>query len=385
MTTAVYPGSFDPMTWGHVRLVEQAARAFSNVVVAVGVNTTKQSLFTQAERVELARQAIAHIPNASVLPFEGLLTRFLAEQQYHVVIRGLRGGRDMDDNFLQELFAWSQLEGVGVTPFYMPPKPGEAFLSSSLLKTALREQADAVEMAPLSSIHAVQSRLLGQWLVGVTGPSGVGKTHVCRAFRQWGEERGLAVHHIDADALVHAIYSDRPEPIYAEVRHNIGRLFGPEMLEPNGHVNRKKLAETVFADACARTTLEGLVYGPLMVLLRQALRGLDGLVLVDAPTLAEAGWLNVVNNHVLLLSADEETRTRRLQERYDLSEWSIRQRQLAQGEPTTKEGLIRQAIDADRYGSLTLLENGGNGATPAAMHTAFEAVLQQVQVFLPAT
>lgn len=381
MTTAVYPGSFDPMTWGHVRLVEQAAHAFAQVVVAVGINTAKNCLFTQAERVELARKAVAHLPNVTVQPFAGLLTRFLAEQQYHVVIRGLRGGQDMDDNFLQELFAWSQMEGVGVTPFYMPPKPGEAFLSSSLLKTALREQADASAMAPLSSIHAVQTRLLGQYLLGVTGPSGAGKTHICRQFQKLGAARGLDVHHVDIDTLVHAIYTYKDEPIYAHVRQAIVAHFGPDMQDAQGHINRKALAELVFSDVAARTTLEGLVYGPLMVLLRQTLRGLTGLVLVDAPTLAEAGWLNVVNNHVLLVAADADTTTRRLQERYDIGELSIRQRQAAQGTPTTKEGLIRHTIEVDGYGALTVLDNSGAGASDTAITQAFEAVVRQVDVF----
>jgi pantetheine-phosphate adenylyltransferase len=370
------------MTWGHVRLVEQIAQVFPQVVVAIGVNPGKSCLFTLDERVELAQRAVGHLPNVKVQYFGGLLTRFLAEQRYNVVIRGLRGGKDMDDNFLQELFAWSQHEGVGVLPLYMPPKPGEAFISSSLLKAALVEQADATGLAPLPSIHAVQAKMLGQLLVGVTGPSGAGKTHVCQKLCEIGEARGIPTHHIDIDKLVHQIYEVKQEPIYAQVRADIIAHFGPEVAGPNGNILRKPLAEKAFASAEARAFLESVIYGPLLVLLRQTLRSLKGLVLVDAPTLAEAGWLKEVNNNLLLVAADTETTATRLKDRYEsMSELCIRRRQSAQLDHKSKEDLIQEAIQQDRYGSLVKLENGGDGAGDAEIEKAFDALMANVDIF----
>ncbi|NBV54620.1 MAG: pantetheine-phosphate adenylyltransferase, partial [Proteobacteria bacterium] len=308
MTTAAYPGSFDPLTWGHIRLIEQAASVFPQLTVAVGVNRNKKYLFTISERLHLARQTLAHLPNVKVVAFEGLLTRFLAEQDIRVVIRGLRSGKDMDENFLQDFFAWRQHEGLNVTPFYIPSKPAEAFLSSSLLKQALQEQADTAEMAPLASSHAVQARMLGQFILGVTGLSGSGKTHVCQQLMKLAQAENIQAHHIDADKLVHAIYEACPEPLYTrtriEIAHQMQSHYGANVLQPNStHINRKKLAEVVFANPAAKTFLEDTLYGPLTVLLRQTLRGKKGLILVDAPTLAEAGWLPIVNNNVLLVSA----------------------------------------------------------------------------------
>lgn len=380
-SVAVYPGSFDPMTWGHVRVVEQVARVFGRVVVAVGVNPDKKCLFSMEERVILARRALRHVANVEVCGFEGLLARFLAENDYRVVIRGLRSGRDLEDNFLQELFAWSQREGVDVAPFYVPPRPGEAFISSSLLKMAMDGHGDVVSMAPLASIHAVQVKRLGQHLCGVTGPIGAGKTHVCKEFVRIGKERGLEVHHVDLDALVHEIYSTRHEPLYRKVRDEVAVQFGPEVMLADGAVDRVKLAKLVFGSPEAMARLWGLLQGALLVLLRQRLRELKGLVLVDGPTLVEVGWLSVVNNHMLVVAADEKTTGERLLARYGKGGGHVPQRRAAQFDGESKEAAVLAAIARDSYGGLVKLDNGGVGASEAALVEAFEAVLRQGEVF----
>lgn len=391
MTTAAYPGSFDPLTWGHIRLIEQVSTVFPQLTVAVGVNRNKKYLFNITERLHLARQTLAHLPNVQVVAFEGLLTRFLAEQDIKVVIRGLRSGQDMDENFLQDFFAWRQHEGLNVTPLYVPSKPAEAFLSSSLLKQALQEQADTAEMAPLASSHAVQARMLGQYILGVTGLSGSGKTHVCTQLIKLAHAQGIQAHHIDADQLVHQIYANCPEPLYTrtriEIAHHIQTHYGTNVLEPTGtHINRKKLAEVVFANPAAKTFLEDTLYGPLTVLLRQTLRGKKGLILVDAPTLAEAGWLPVVNNNVLLVHAAEKTTKARLQQRYGISSLHIARRQAIQNPHTTKQHLIEAAITQARYGTLLQLENSGHqnlskSKTDPTFQPLLESILQTLNPF----
>ena len=88
--TVVYPGTFDPITNGHIELVERAARLFERVVVAVATSEKKTPLFSTDTRVELAKACLQHVPAAEVLPFDGLLIDFVTAQDSHCVLRGLR-------------------------------------------------------------------------------------------------------------------------------------------------------------------------------------------------------------------------------------------------------------------------------------------------------
>ena len=97
--TVVYPGTFDPITNGHIDLVERAAKLFERVVVAVATNEKKAPLFSTDVRVELAEACLQHVPAAEVLPFNGLLIDFVTAQDSHCVLRGLRAVADFEYEF----------------------------------------------------------------------------------------------------------------------------------------------------------------------------------------------------------------------------------------------------------------------------------------------
>src|SRR5689334_10161666 len=96
---AIYPGTFDPITLGHEDLIRRAARLFDQVVLAVADSRTKRPLFTLAERIDMAKQALADIKNVSVVGFSGLLMQFVQEQKARVVLRGVRAVSDFDYEF----------------------------------------------------------------------------------------------------------------------------------------------------------------------------------------------------------------------------------------------------------------------------------------------
>ena len=97
--TVVYPGTFDPITNGHIDLVERAAKLFERVVVAVATSEKKAPLFSTDTRVELAKACLEHVPAAEVLPFNGLLIDFVTAQDSHCVLRGLRAVADFEYEF----------------------------------------------------------------------------------------------------------------------------------------------------------------------------------------------------------------------------------------------------------------------------------------------
>ena len=100
---AIYAGTFDPMTLGHVDVVERAARIFPELIIGVAAVTGKETLFSQAERVELVKASVEDLPNVTVLPFEGLLVEYARSQGASVIIRGLRAVSDFEYEFQMAL------------------------------------------------------------------------------------------------------------------------------------------------------------------------------------------------------------------------------------------------------------------------------------------
>ena len=99
MIRAVYPGSFDPITNGHIYIAERGAALFDELVVAVLVNPEKRSTFSEEERQIMAREALVHLPNVKVKFFEGLLVDFMRQEQSRIIIRGLRALSDFEYEF----------------------------------------------------------------------------------------------------------------------------------------------------------------------------------------------------------------------------------------------------------------------------------------------
>ena len=131
-TLAVYPGSFDPLTNGHVDIIERGARLFDRIVVAMLVNAEKSPLFSMAERVEIAGTVFKHLPNVEIDTFEGLLVDYVERRKAQVIVRGLRAVSDFEYEFQMALMN-RHLEPTLETVFMMPAEQ-YTYLSSRLIK-----------------------------------------------------------------------------------------------------------------------------------------------------------------------------------------------------------------------------------------------------------
>ena len=129
---AVYPGTFDPMTLGHEDLVRRAARLFDHVVLAVADSRTKRPMFTLAERIDMARDALADVKNVSVAGFSGLLMNFVQEHGARVVMRGVRAVSDFDYEF--QLAGMNRKLYPDVETVFMTPGEEHMFLSATLVR-----------------------------------------------------------------------------------------------------------------------------------------------------------------------------------------------------------------------------------------------------------
>lgn len=136
MRTVIYPGSFDPITNGHLDVIQRAARLFDRVIVAVAVNDSKIPLFTMAERKGLATQSVSHLPNVEVDTFTGLLVNYVESKGGEAVIRGLRAVSDFEFEF--QLALMNRKLNERIETIFMMPKETYTFLSSRMVKEVAR-------------------------------------------------------------------------------------------------------------------------------------------------------------------------------------------------------------------------------------------------------
>ena len=128
----VYPGTFDPITNGHEDLIQRAARLFDEVIVAVAHSQPKRPFFSLEERVALARDVLAGYANVKVLPFTGLLTEFVREQEAKVILRGLRAVSDFEYEF--QLAGMNRKLAPGVETMFLTPSDKYLFLSATIVR-----------------------------------------------------------------------------------------------------------------------------------------------------------------------------------------------------------------------------------------------------------
>ena len=157
MRLCIYPGSFDPITNGHFDVLQRAARLFDRVTVAVAISTTKNSLFSTEQRVELIRANLVELPNVDVVSFDGLLVEFARKQKAQAIIRGLRALSDFEFEFNMALMN-RHLEPQVETIFVMP-KEAYSYTSSSLVKQIAKLGGDIAHFVPANVATALKQAM----------------------------------------------------------------------------------------------------------------------------------------------------------------------------------------------------------------------------------
>ncbi len=154
---AIYPGSFDPLTNGHIDLIKRATHIFDEVIVAVAKNASKKPLFTLEERVEMLKKATKAIGRIRVESFDGLVVEYARRQKINVIIRGLRMISDFEYEFQMALTNRRFAEDVET--IFLMPSEGYSFLSSGLLKEAAALGADLSSFVPHFIEKKIKERL----------------------------------------------------------------------------------------------------------------------------------------------------------------------------------------------------------------------------------
>jgi len=153
---AIYPGTFDPITWGHIDIIERAGRLFQRVIVAVAANENKNPLFSLADRVALAAEALAAYPNVEVKGFNHLLLDFAKENNANVILRGLRTVTDFDYEF--QLASMNRFLNPKIESMFLMPAEKYMYVSSSLIREIASLQGDIKEFVPSNVASALQKK-----------------------------------------------------------------------------------------------------------------------------------------------------------------------------------------------------------------------------------
>jgi pantetheine-phosphate adenylyltransferase len=160
MRTAIYPGSFDPITNGHLDIVQRAAKLFDQVIVAVAHNENKKPLFPAAERLELVRECVRHLPNVTADSFNDLLVDYVERRGGQTIILGLRAVSDFEFEF--QLALMHRKLNDHVETIFMMPKETYTFLSSSIVKEISRLGGNVDCFVPVPVQHALAQKLAAQ-------------------------------------------------------------------------------------------------------------------------------------------------------------------------------------------------------------------------------
>ena len=156
MSKVVCPGSFDPITFGHLDIIERASKLFDEVVIAVLVNKTKTTLFSVDERIEMIKEVTKKFKNVSVDSWSGLLVEYCANNSISMIVKGLRAVSDFDYELQMSQI---NLQLKGIETIFMSTSPVHSFLSSSLVKEIANYGGDVSNYVPAEILSRVKTRL----------------------------------------------------------------------------------------------------------------------------------------------------------------------------------------------------------------------------------
>ncbi len=153
---AIYPGTFDPITNGHLDIIVRASRIFPDLIIAVASNSSKRPFFSLAERIELVKDAVKALPDVTVVGFDSLLVNFVQEQGASIILRGLRAVSDFEYEF--QLAGMNRKLSKNIETMFLTPSESSMFISSTLVREIAVLGGDVSEFVPKAVEHALQIR-----------------------------------------------------------------------------------------------------------------------------------------------------------------------------------------------------------------------------------
>ncbi len=354
MTTAIYAFSGDPITYGHINIIERAKKVFDRIIVAIGQNPDKLYTFNLEERKKMAKKCFQNSTHIKVVSFSNLLIDFAFEQQASIIIKGVRNSEDF--NYENILHSVGQSQNLGIDTHILFADPKFAHISSSTVKAIAIHGGDIHKYVPIHVKHSIEERICDQQIIGITGEIGCGKSHISNWIT---EKNSTEIHNIELDNIGHEILCELMEPAYLDLRIQISKKFGEHLIDKDSFINKKALGDIVFNNFILLNELNKMMAKHISVRLRKEISGKKGIILINCALLAEAHMLHICNNNVLLIKVDKDTQKQRLLDR-GLTEEQIQTRLNCQYDYNKKKVIILNSIDKYRYGNLWTIDNSKN-------------------------
>jgi pantetheine-phosphate adenylyltransferase len=347
MTKAVYALSADPITFGHINIVERSAKIFNEVFVAIGDNPAKKYLFTKEERTKMAQISLAHLPNVKVTFFDGLLIDFAHENDISVMVRGIRNTNDMEYEY--NLYQVNDSQDLEIETMCLFTQPELGKVSSSNVKSIQKESGLTQKYVPLVVKDKLEQKISHQKIFGITGIMGSGKSWLANQLVEYSQNKEVKVHNIELDDIAKEILYDSDKPAHLKIRKKLEERF--ETLD------KAEIAKKVFSNKENLEFINELVKKPLLIELRNRIKVLKGVVLVNAAILIESNMLSLVNNNVIMVSVNDETRFENLEKYRNIPKSVARKRIANVLSHEDKVKKVNFHIESEGYGKLVEIEN----------------------------
>jgi len=362
---AIVAFSGDPITYGHLDIIERALKVFKHVTVGIGVNPDKHYTFDLEQRLQMAQKVLEKYKGRiSVIAFEGLLVDFAYEQQIGTIVRGVRNSADV--NYEQILHEVNKSQDLGVDTFVLFTNQKLSHVSSSAVKELQKHNAkNVIDYVPLYVKMCLEQTVSDQHILGVTGEIGAGKSYVARKLHQVSHELYPAIHNIDMDSLGHTILEKSKEPFAYHARERLINNLGKSIIDKDRMLQKfikpKELGKLLWEDNEALQAFNTIMFEPMLLEYRKQLKGKKGIILLNSALLAEANISSLCNNNVLLIKADHDIRYQRLLKR-GYSEEEAKVRMKVQYSADEKRRRIQDAIDREECGHIIEFDNSDEKA-----------------------
>ena len=379
MKTAIYAFSGDPITYGHINIVNRAKEVFDKVIVAIGENPNKKYTFSLREREAMAKKCFSD-PSIEVLSFSNLLIDFAYEQGASVIIKGVRNADDF--NYEKVLHSVGQSQQLGIDTHILFADPELAHVSSSAVKAIVEHNGDIHKYVPLNVKQKLEETICDQYIIGITGVPGSGKSYIGELLTRYPlySHTGVIkpIHNIELDHIGHQILGELMEPSYVKLRKDIGKIFGKKVLKDDGFIDRKALGDIVFNDHQLLRNLNKIMAKPILVRLRKELSDKKGIIFVNCALLAEAHMLHICNNNVILVQVEKETQECRLEDR-GYTDHQRNKRVFSQYDEEEKRKDINTTIDNDHHGRLWVIDNSDD-ISDGNLYSKFAEIVRSFNV-----
>ncbi len=316
---AIYALSADPITNGHLNIIERALKTFDHILVSIGINKNKKYTFSLSERETLTKKVLQKYGDkVSVKSYSGLLSDFAYENNIFNIIRGVRNSNDFDYEHL--LFDINVGIDSGLETYIMVADKKLSHISSSAVKELQEYQTtNILDYVPMVVKQALEKRISKQLKIGVIGSIGCGKSYVTNELISMFSMNNITVSDIDMDRIGRYILTESKEPNHLDIRLNLASKINRFILNKDNTIDLKKLKYYIFDIPLSyninRQKFDDIMEEPILHLVRKYFQNSEGIVFLSSALFAEMNFTHLTNNNILLVDCNEETQKERLKTR----------------------------------------------------------------------